>query len=168
MCWKPRILLPEPRIEVLGRVCKLQPGYDRGQVPHRQIVRSPLLIARGHPSELFEAIHPTLDVMSLPRAAAVQWSGAMRTALAGNRHADAVSPPVSSHRPAARGLIADEPFRTPLGAARPATFHGAVGPQGDQDERLMTRPRRAAAGHGLALALGQEMAVGTNAALAAP
>jgi hypothetical protein len=152
----------------LGRVCKLQPAYDRGQVQHRQIGRSPLLIARGNPSELFEAINQTLDFMSLPIEAAVKWSGAMLTAFAGNRQADAVSPQVSSNRPAALGLIADEPFRTPLGAARPATCHGALGQQGDQDERLMTLPRREDEGHGLALALGPAMDCGTKAALAAP
>jgi hypothetical protein len=106
--------------------------------------------------------------MALPIEAGVQGSGAMRTACAGNRHADAVSLQVSSNCPAARGRIADEPFRTPLGAARPATCHGAWGPQGDQDERLMTRPRRAAEGHGLALALGPAMDCGPNAAWAAP
>ena len=128
---------------------------------------SPLLIARGHPSELFEAIDQTLDFIPLPIEAAVKWSCAMLAAFARNREADPVAPQGLANRPAALGLIADEPLRTPLGAARPATFPGAWGPQGDQDERLMTRPRREDKGHGLALALGPQMEVGTQAALAA-
>jgi hypothetical protein len=91
----------------------------------------------------------------------------MLAALAGNRQADAVVPQILSNRPAALGLIANEPLRTPLGAARPATFHGALGHQGDQDARLMTLPRRKYTGHGLALALGPEMDCGTKPALAA-
>jgi len=91
----------------------------------------------------------------------------MLAAFARNREADPVAPQVLSNRPAAIGLIADEPLRTPLGAARPATFHGALGHQGDQDERLMTLPRREYKGHGLALALGPEMDFGTKTDLAA-
>ena len=130
-------------------------------------MNSPLLIACGNPSELFEAIDQALDFIPLPIEAAVKRSGARLAACAGNRQADAVAPQVLSNRPAALGLIADEPLRTPLGAARPPTVHGALGHQGDQDERLMTRPRRAYEGHGLALALGPEMACGTEPALAA-
>jgi hypothetical protein len=78
-----------------------------------------------------------------------------------------VAPQVLSNRPAAIGLIADEPLRTPLGAARPATLHGALSHQGDQDERLMALPRRQDEGEGLALALGPEMDFGAKAALAA-
>jgi hypothetical protein len=78
-----------------------------------------------------------------------------------------MAPQVLSNRPAAIGLIADAPLRTPLRAARPATFHGALDPQGDQDERRMTLPRCEDEGPGLALALGPEMDVGTKTALAA-
>jgi hypothetical protein len=162
------VTIKQPHRNVLGRVCKLQPEYDRSQVHPRQIVSSPLLIARGNPSDLLEAIEQTLDFIPLPIETAVKWSCAMLTAFAGNRQADAVPPQGSSNRPAAIGLIADKPLRTPLGAARPATFHGALGHQRDQDERLMTLPRRENEGHGLALALGPEMAFGTKAALAAP
>jgi hypothetical protein len=130
-------------------------------------VSSLLLIARGNPSELLKAIDQTLEFISLPIEAAVKRSCAMLAAFARNRETDPVVPQVLSNRPAAIGLIADEPLRTPLGAARPATFHGALGHQGDQDERLMTLPRREYEGHGLALALGREMDFGTKAALAA-
>jgi hypothetical protein len=78
-----------------------------------------------------------------------------------------MAPQVVSNRPTALGLIADEPLRKPLGAARPATLHSALGHQGDQDERLMTLPRRQYEGEGLALALGPEMDFGAKAALAA-
>src|SRR5262245_64279865 len=108
-----------------------------------------------------------LDVMPLLVEAAVKRSGARLAALAGNRQAAAVAPPVLSNRPAARGLIAAEPLRTPLGAAGPATFHGALGHQGDRDARFMTLPRRQSEGHGLALALGPQMDFGTEPALAA-
>src|SRR5919108_1333793 len=136
-------------MQVVGRVCKLQPGYDRGQVHHRQIVRSPFLIACGNPSELFETIDQTLDFIPLPIAAAVKWSGALLAVCARNRAADPMAPQVLSNRPATIGLIADEPLRTPRGAARPAAFHGALHHQGNQDFHFMTLPRREDEGHGL-------------------
>jgi hypothetical protein len=156
-----------PTACLLGCVCKLQPEYDRGQVQHRQIVSSPFLIARGNASELFETIDQTLDFIPLPVEAVVKRAGAMLPAFAGNREADPMPPQVLSNRPAALGLIADEPLRTPLGTARSPTFHGALGHQGNQDFCLMTLPRREDEGHGLALALSPEMDFGTKAALAA-
>jgi hypothetical protein len=48
-------------------------------------VSSPLLIARGNPSELFEAIDQALDFIPLPIEAAVERAGAMLAAFAGTR-----------------------------------------------------------------------------------
>jgi len=90
----------------------------------------------------------------------------MLAMFAGNRQADAMASQVPANRPAARGLIADEPLWTPLGTARSLTFHAALGHQGDQDERFMTLPWREDKGHGLALALGPEVDFGAKAALA--
>jgi hypothetical protein len=106
--------------------------------------------------------------MALPVEEAINRPGAMVAALAWNREADPMAPQVLPSGPTARGLIADEPTRTPLRVPTPRAFHGALGPQRDKDHRLMALPRREQESDRLALALGPQMDVGPAAFLAAP
>jgi hypothetical protein len=117
---------------------------------------------------LFETINQALNLIALPIEVVVKRAGTMLPLFAGNREADAMAPQEPSNRPAAIGLIANEPPRALLRAPRPWAFHCTLSHQGDQDFCLMALSRREQEGDWLAVAFGPQMDFGTETALAAP
>jgi hypothetical protein len=107
------------------------------------------------------------NLSALPIEVAVKRAGAMLAMFAGNREADAMGPQVPANRPAALGLIANEPVRPPLRAPSPRALHRTLGPQGPQEFRLVALPRREQPGARLPVAFGPQMDFGAEATLAA-
>jgi hypothetical protein len=128
--------------DMLGRVCKLQPLQHGGDGQHGLIVVNPLLLARGDPTPLFEAIDPPLQPAARAVHGASTRAGSALLARARARDAEPLLSSIWPARPAPLSLRTDHAVGAPLGAPWAVTCDGPAGPAGHHAGRLRTRPRR--------------------------
>ena len=131
------------------------------------VVGSPLFIPGRNPPTLFEAIDQPLDLTPQPVQGPIKRPRPLLMAFPGNGAAGPMTPQILPNGPTALALIADEPPGPPLGATGATTFDCTLFHQGYKHGGLMPLAWGEQPGQRLAIALGPQMACGTEAALAA-
>jgi hypothetical protein len=132
------------------------------------VVGSAFFIPGCNPPTLFEAIDQSRDLTPQSVQGSSKWPRSRLMAVPRHRHAAPMPPPVLPNRPTAIALVADEPTGAPLRATWATPFDLTLCHHRDKHGRLMPLPGGEQPGQRLALALGPQMDVGTEAALTAP
>jgi hypothetical protein len=131
------------------------------------IIGGTFLMPRGTTPPLLEAIHEALYLTPPAVDRPVKGPGAPLTALTRDGDTDAMRPQILPDGPTAVSLIPDTPGRTLLGAPRASAFDPALRHQRAKDRCFRPVARGEEPGPGLAMALGAEMELRAEAALAA-
>jgi hypothetical protein len=132
------------------------------------VVVCPFLIPRCQPPELLEAVDQALDPVALAIQRPIEGARAALVDLARDRHADAAPPKIRPDLPAAIALITDDTPRPQPGPTSSHPLDGTLFHQLLKHRRFMALARRQHDGYRLAVAVGAEVDLGAEAALAAP
>jgi hypothetical protein len=132
------------------------------------IVLRSFLIPRRQPPELLEAVDQALDPVALAIQRPIERARAPLVDLTRDRHADAAPPQIRPDLPAAVALVADDTPRTQLGPTASCPLDGALFHQLLKHRRFMALAGRQDNRYRLAVAVGAEMDLGAEPALAAP
>jgi hypothetical protein len=130
------------------------------------MVRRPLFVARREPPELFQPIDQPLHPVAFAVDRPVERPPAALVRLARNRDPDPAPPQGGPDLAAAVALVTDDPLRAQPRPSTPRPFDRPVLQQLLEGRRLVALTGREHKGDRLAVALGAELDLGAEAALA--
>src|SRR5688572_27747305 len=145
-----------------------EPQDSHGDHPQGAVLLAAFLVARRERAELLAAADGVLHRVAPAVDGPVEGAGAVLVPAAGDGVPDAAAPAQRPDGAATVALVADDAVRAHARATASGAPDGARRQQPGEDRRLVALPRREHYGEGLAPALGFEVDLGAEAALAAP
>src|SRR3954454_179232 len=145
---------------------RLEPKHSHRNRPEGLVAGRALVVAGGEAAVLLAASDQVLHAMAEAVDGAVERPGAVLVAAARDGVADATAPAVGAPRPAGVALVPDDPIGADAGAPPAGPSDRPLLQQALEGGRLVALARRQDHRHRLAAALGPEMDLRREAALA--
>ena len=130
---------------------------------HGEIVDGALLVARGNPPELLQAVEQALDTVARPIRRAVKAGPAALVGLARDHRADAAPAQMRPCRLARKSLVARHPPGPQARAPAALATDSPRVKQGGKRDAVVALAARQMEGDGLAVSLGADVDLGREA-----
>src|SRR4051795_3291375 len=146
----------------------LDPEHNECNHPEGAVALGALVVAGGQGAALLAATNQVLHPVAPPVARPIKRAAAALVGLARDGRPDAATAARLADSPAAVAFVGGHAPGPPAGPPAAGPAHRALGQQLREHRRLVRLAGREHPGHGLATALGAEMDLGGEPALAAP